>query len=117
MNGARDEFLSGAGFAQYQHGCIGGRDYLNAFQNGLESRPLTDHVAVVVVEPDFVLEVELLGSEPLLHLLELPIRQGVFHGDGNLSCHLHQKIDVFIRPNVAGGSGDFERPQRAIAGD
>ena len=117
VNGAGHEFLSGAGFAQYQNSCIGGRDYLNAFQNGLEGCPLTDHVAVVVIEPDFVLQIKLLGSEPLLHLLELAVCKGVFHGDGNLSCHLHQKIDVFIRPNVAGGSGDFERPQRAIAGD
>ena len=117
VNGAGHELLSRACFAQYQNGCIGRRDYLNAFQNGLESRPLADHVAVVVVEPDLVLQVKLLGSEPLLYLLELPVRQGVFHGDGNLSCHLHQKIDIFVRPNVAGSSGEFERPERSIAGD
>ena len=73
MNGAGHELFSRAGFAQYQNSCIGGRDYLNAFQNGLKGGPLTDHVAVVMVEPDFVLQVKLLGSEPLLHLLELPV--------------------------------------------
>ena len=117
VNGAGHELFSGAGFAQYQNSCIGGRDDLNAFQNGLEGCPLADHVAVVMIEPDFVLEIELLGSEPLLHFLELPVGQGVFHGDGNLSCDLHQKIDVFVRPNVAGSSGEFERAQRAIACD
>ena len=117
MNGPGHELFSGAGFAEYQNSCIGGRDDLNAFQDGLKGCPLTDHIAVVVIEPDFVFEVKLLGSEPLLDVLELPVCQSVFHGDGNLSCDLHQKIDIFIRPNVARGPGEFERTERAIAGD
>src|SRR5579864_6048015 len=67
VNGAGYELLSRPCFTQYQNGCIGGRHYLNAVQNRLESGALTDHVAVVMVEPDLVLEVDLLGSESLLY--------------------------------------------------
>ena len=87
------------------------------FKTDWKAAPLTDHIAVIVVEPDLVFQVKFFGSEALLQLVELPIRQGVLHGDGNLSGDLHQEIDIFVRPNVGGGSGDFEGSQRAIASD
>jgi hypothetical protein len=70
-----------------------------------------------VIEPDLVLEVELLGGEPLLELVELPVRQGILDGNGDLTGDLEQELDVIIRPGLAGSPGVIQRPERTIACD
>jgi len=65
VNGAVDEFFSGACFAQYENGCVRRRHGLNTLQDGFKSRSLADHVADVVVKADLVFEVQLFDREPL----------------------------------------------------
>ena len=49
VNGARDQFLSGAGFAEDQHGRIGRRDHFNLTENPLQSRTAADDFLEVVL--------------------------------------------------------------------
>ena len=42
VDGARHQFLAGAGFAGDQHGGVGGRDGLHLLQNGLQCAALAD---------------------------------------------------------------------------
>src|SRR4029453_4440096 len=75
MDCSGDEFLSRSGFPLDEDSRIGGRYDLKALYDRLKCRPFPDHVPDIMVEADFVFQVELLGSEPLLHLPQLTVAQ------------------------------------------
>ena len=52
MDGARDQFLAGAGFAQDQHGRIGGRNHFHLPLNPLQGRAAADDLLEVVLDLD-----------------------------------------------------------------
>ena len=70
-----------------------------------------------MVEANLVFEIQFFGSEALLHLGQLPIRESIFHRDGNLAGDLHEKLDIAICPDVIRGPADFERSEGPVAGD
>ena len=57
MNGARDQFLAGTGFAVDENGGVGrGHDLDRLSEHAWNSAALADHVADVLIGPDLVLQ-------------------------------------------------------------
>ena len=58
MDGAGDEFLSGAGFAEDEHACVGRGDHLDLREHFLERGAVAEDGAVVAAQ--FLLQILVL---------------------------------------------------------
>src|ERR1022692_2324141 len=117
VNRPGHQLFSGSGFAQNENRRTGWRNNVHAPQDGLKRQSLPNHVPNVVVQPDLVLEVKLLRSEPLLHLGQLPVSKRILDGDGDLARDLRQEFDVFRSPDIIRHSRERQRSDRAVSRD
>ena len=94
VDGAGDQLLAGTRLPLDEHGGVGRRDDLDLLQHLLQRRALADDLLEVVLGPDLLFEVQLLGGQLFLQLGNLPVRQRVLHRDGDLLRYLTQQLDV-----------------------
>ena len=94
VDGAREQFLAGAGFAVDQHGGIGGRHGLHLLQNGLQRAALADDLLEAVVGADLVFEVDLLLREPRVQFLDALVGERVLERDRHLARRLGEELQV-----------------------
>ena len=112
---AGDQLLAGAGLALDQHRRVGRRDDLDLLQHLPERRALADDLVEVVLGPNLVFEVQLLGAQLLLQLRDFSKRQPVLDRDGNLLRHLTEQLHIVCRKGVRTFAAEVQRPQRTIA--
>src|SRR4029077_8700197 len=84
VDGARNQFLSCAGFTEQQYRRVCGSHGLDEIQPPAESRTLSHNSFEVHLATDFVLQIQLFLSQLVLQFGDLAIDQGIFDGD----CHL-----------------------------
>ena len=117
---AGDQLLAGPRLALNQDRRVGRRDDLDLLERLLERRALADDLVEVLLGSNFLLEIELLGVQLLLQLRDLPIRQPILDGDGDLLRDLTQQLDVVcvecIRPDAARRSALRARDRATGAG-
>ncbi len=70
VDGARDQFLAGAGFARDHHGRAGRRDQLDLPQRGLDRLALADDAARVGLDADFFLQIGVFEFEPFAQAID-----------------------------------------------
>ena len=68
MDGARHNALAGAGFTQQKNGCVHRGHLLDPQEYLRESIALADDLAEVVLPGDLMLQVHVLGLQPVLKL-------------------------------------------------
>ncbi len=73
MNRPRYEFFTRAGLAQNESCRIGGRHDLNTLQDRSERKPLSHHVPNVVIDADFIFQIQLFGVEAIPHFRQFAV--------------------------------------------
>ena len=91
VDGARHQFLAGAGFAVDQHGGIGGRHGLHLLEHGLQRAALADDFLEAVVGADLVFQVDLFLRQAGVELFDALVGEGVIERDGHLAGHLREE--------------------------
>ena len=66
---------------------------------------------------DLVFEVELFLAQLFLQLRDLPVRQTVLHGDGNLLRDLAEQLDIVRREGTVSQPAHVQGAEHAIAGE
>ncbi len=78
VDGARDQFLAGAGFAGDHHGCRRRRHQLDLAQRLLDRLALPDDAARIGLDADFLLQVGVFQLQPLAQAVDLGERRMQF---------------------------------------
>ena len=117
VNGARDQLLAGAGFAENQNRSVGGRHGGHLFQHSAENGIVADDLAEILLGADLILQIQLLFGELVLELRDLLKRLGVLNRDGCLAGHLAEEIHVGGRESVLLHGADVEGAEHVVAGD
>src|SRR5437868_4627556 len=88
VNCASDHLLAGTRFALNENRRIRRRHDSNALEHGFQFLTVSNDLFEIVRKPNFVFQVKLLLYEPILGLSYLPIFQGVFYRNGDLTRYL-----------------------------
>src|SRR6185436_12715422 len=97
-------------------GRVGRRNDLNLLQNVPYRRAVADNLLEAVLRGDFVLQVELFLSQPVLQVRDFPKGDRVLDGDGDLSGDVAQQIDLGLRERLCAAARDIERAEHATPG-
>jgi len=132
MDGAGEEFLAGAAFAEKQNGGVGGSDFLELMTDGLHGRGFADDAREAVTGGEFFAQDEIFAEEFLLaggaldeklevievHRLLNEVESAFFHGGdgffyGTESGEKNYRnggvgLFGFAKDFEAGGAGHFE---------
>src|SRR6266404_5563166 len=84
VNRASNHLLSGARLALDEDRRVHRRHDSNILKDSLQPWAISNDLFEIVLQPDFVFQVELLLRQSLLGLRYLPIFQSVFYRDGDL---------------------------------
>src|SRR5215469_156968 len=112
VNGAREQFLSRAGFALNQDRGVCGRNGFYILQNLAQPGAPAHNVLESVLEVDFLFEVVLLLGEALAQLGDLPKGDGVVDGHGNLVGDLGEHLAIVRRKRTLFSAGDRQDADR-----
>ena len=115
MDGARDDFLTGAGFAEDEHGAAGGRDEFDLSHHATNRGTVADDFLEIVSAANFFFQVELFFGEFRFEGVDLFEGERVFDGDGDLRGDLLDELDVRGREPVSAAAGEIERAEGAAA--
>ena len=97
VDGARDQFLAGAGFTENENRRIRRRHRLQLFQDFFQGKTFTDDLFEVVFGANLILQVEFLLAEFIRPVHDLPIGERVFHTDGDLIGNMLQQFRILQR--------------------
>ncbi len=92
MNGASDHLLAGTRFALDEDRRVRRCNNSNALEHSFQPWTVSNDLFEIMLNPDFIFQVELLFRQPLLGLRYLSIFQSVFYRDGDLVRYLSEKI-------------------------
>src|SRR5271165_1151982 len=67
VDGSSDQFLACSGLPLHEDRSVCWSNYLNGFKDFLKCRTLTDHTGDVLIEADFLLQIQLFHGKPILH--------------------------------------------------
>ncbi len=115
MDGARDDFFAGAGFAEDENGAAGGRDELDLSHDAANRGAVADDFFEIVGAANFFFEIELFFGEFGLERVDFFEGDGVFDGDGDLRGDLLDEFDVGGSETVGAAAGEIERAESAAA--
>ena len=113
VDGAGDDFLAGAGFAEDENGAAGGSDELDLGHDATDRGAVADNFFEVVGAANLFFEVELFFGEFCFQRVDVFEGDGVFDGDGDLCGDLLDEFDVGGREAVGAAAGEIERAERA----
>ena len=115
VDGARDDFFAGAGFAEDENGAAGGRDEFDLGHDAANRGAVADDFFEIVGAANFFFEVELFFGEFCFQGVDVFEGDGVFDGDGDLRGDLLDELDVGGREAVGAAAGEIERAEGAAA--
>ena len=113
VNGASEELLAGAGFAEKENGGTGGCGEFELGQGALEGRALADNFFKIEFAANFFLEIELFFGELIFQRFDFLESQSVFHGDGDLRGNLLKELHILRREGIIAATGEIERAKGA----
>src|SRR5579872_5817382 len=94
VDGARDQFLAGAGFSVNEHRRIGGRNGFDLFQDAAQGLTPADNFFKLEFAPDLVLEVQLLLRQLVFLVGNFTKGHRVVNRNRNLVGHLGEERKV-----------------------
>ena len=94
MNGARDQFLSRASFAQNQHGGAGRRGQFHLRKRAAKGRAIANDFLEIEFAANFFFEVKFLDRQLVFQRIDFLERQRIFQRDGNLCRDLLEKLHI-----------------------
>ena len=115
MDGARDDFFAGAGFAENQNGAAGGRDEFDLGQRAANRGAVAYDFFEIEGAANFFFEIELFFGELVFQRIDFFEGERVFDGDGDLRGDLLDELDVRGGENVDAAAGEIERAEGAAA--
>src|ERR1700704_768383 len=96
VNGAGDHFFAGSRLALYEDRRIRRRNDSNALEHSFQRLTISDDLFEIVLEPDFVFQVEGLLRQPIPGFRYLFIVQSIIYADGDLRRYLCKESDVSL---------------------
>jgi hypothetical protein len=117
VDGARDEFFSGARFASDKDGGASGCDEFDLGESALESGTFADDFFEIEFTANFFLEIKLFLGKLIFQGVDLFEGQGIFDSDGDLSGDLLEQLDILRRKSVLAPAGEIERSKSAAVSD
>ncbi len=117
VDGARQQFLAGAGFAVDQHRGIGGRHGFQLLERGFQSAALAHNLLEAVVGADLVFQVDLFLFQALIELFDALVGKGVIEGNCHLSGHLGEEAQIVALEAVRAARTDIQGAQGSAARD
>src|SRR6266852_6688765 len=88
VNGAGDHFFASTRLALDEDRRIRRRNDSNALEHSFQPLTISNDLLEIVLEPDFIFQIERLLRQPILGLRYLLIFQSVLHPNGNLAGYL-----------------------------
>ena len=113
VDGAGEEFLAGAGFAEEQDGGAGGGGKFDLGEGALERGTLANDFLKIEFTANFFFEVELFFGELVFQRFDFLEGQRVFHGDGDLRGDGLEKLDVFRGERIDPAAGEIQGAEGA----
>jgi hypothetical protein len=117
VDGAGEELLTGAGFAQKKNRGCGGSGELDLREGAFEGGAFADNFLKIEFATDFLFEVELFFGELVFQRVDFLEGQGVFDGDGDLRGDLQEEFNVFRSKGIEASAGEIEGAEGAALGD
>src|SRR5579863_1961343 len=117
MDGARNQFLSGAGLPQKQNRRVARSHGFHQVQNMAESRTLPHNSFEVHLAADFVFQIQFFLREFVLELGDFTVRQRVLHADRDLLRDLSQKGRRLPIKSILFPARQRQHAKRAIPAD
>ena len=112
MDGARDQFLAGAGLTKEQHSRIGRRHRFDSLQHTSQRGTLPDDVGELLVK--LALEVLLLVGQLRVETGHFLVGPRILDSDGDLRGGLSEERDVLFRKCVRVGAAHVQRSKLAV---
>src|SRR3984893_9572191 len=88
VNGTGDHFFASTSLALYEDRRIRRRNDSNALEHSFQRLTISNDLFEIVLQPDFIFQVERLFRQPIPSLRYLLIVQSILYADGDLRCHL-----------------------------
>jgi len=117
VDGAGEELLAGAGFAEEKNGGSRGGGELDLREGALESGAFANDFFKVEFSADFFLEIELFFGEFVFQYIDFLEGQRILYRDGNLRGDLLEELDVLRGKRVEAAAGEIERAEGAALGN
>src|SRR6266705_5945256 len=100
VNSAGDHFFAGTRLALYEDRRIRRRNDSNALEHSFQRLTISNDLFEIVLEPDFVFQVERLLRQPIPSLRYLLIVQSILYADGYLRHYLCKEHDVILAEGI-----------------
>src|SRR6266481_7075052 len=117
VNCAGDHFFASTRLALYEDGRIRRRNDSNALEHSFQRLTISNDLFEIVLQPDFVFQVERLLREPIPGLRYLLIFQSVLNADGDLGRYLCKEPDVSLAEGILLPSAKAQKAKEAIPAD
>src|SRR5215467_5985189 len=115
VDGARNEFFAGSGFAQDQDARIRGSDHGHQVQGGLQGGAVADDSPKLRTK--FLFEIGSVGRLFVPVLRGFPVVQAVFNGNGDLTSHLLEKGHLILSKSSLRTAQGREHADHAVSAD
>src|SRR4029077_18863458 len=92
VDGARNQLLPRAGFAEKKYGRVTGSHGFDQIQDMAQSRTLPHNSFEIHLAADFVFQIQLFLRQLVFEISDLAVRQRVLHTDRHLLCHLGEEL-------------------------
>src|SRR5271166_4408768 len=117
VNGARNDFLARAGFAQNQNRGAGGRGEFHLSKRAAQRGALADDFVEAEFGADFFLEIKFFDGEFVLQRIDFLEGEGIFERDGHLRGDLLEQLDIGSGKSFLVAAGEIDGAEGAAVGD
>src|SRR5258708_3776451 len=117
VNCAGDHFFAGSRLALYEDRRIRRRNDSHALDHSFQRLTISNDLLEIVLQPDFVFQVERLLRQPIPSLRYLLIVQSILYADGYLRRYLCKEPDVSLAEGILLPSAKSQKAKKAIPAD
>src|SRR5229473_6207624 len=117
VNGAGDHFFASTRLALDEDRRIRRRNDSNALEHSFQRLTISNDLFEIVLEPDFVFQVERLLRQPIPGLRYLLIVQRILYADGYLRRYLCKEPNVRLAEGILLPFAESQKAKKAIPAD
>src|SRR6266705_6686352 len=117
VNCAGDHFFASTRLALYEDGRIRRRNDSYALEHSFQRPTISNDLFEIVLQPNFVFQVERLLRQPIPGLRYLFVVQSILYADGYLRRYLCQEPDVSLTEGILLPSAKSQKAKKAIPAD
>ena len=117
VDGASNELLAGAGFAENEDGGVGGSREFDLGKSTPEELAIADDFLEVEFAANLLFEVQFFDGEFVFEAIDLLEGESVFERDGNLTADLLKELDIESGERIRIAAGKIDGAEGALVGD